>query len=143
MPLLKHRLITHADIAGQFNTERSTTPYQSQKYFAWYLCPAVVADEQVWLLVNVEFGYVELLADDNCTAADIEQAVLDVIELHQPDKDEQDNVSVRWNPDERTWHTADKIPEHVGPRYQQALALLDKCRDIDAAHDALEQLNHT
>lgn len=143
MSLLKHQLITHADMAGQFTVERSITPYQSKQGFAWYLCPAVVADEQVWLLVNVEFGYVELLADESCKAADIEQAVLDVIELHLPDKDEQDNVSVSLNPDEITWHTADKIPEHVGQRYQQALALLDECLDIDAAHDALEQLNDT
>ena len=143
MSLLKHQLITHADIAGQFTVESSITPYQSQQGFAWYLCPAVVADEQVWLLVNVEFGYVELLADDNCRASDIEQAVLDVIELHLPDEHQQDKVSVSWNPNQITWHTADKIPEHVRQRYQQALALLDSCRSIDAAEDALEQLNNT
>jgi len=104
--------------------------------------PAVVADEQVWLLVIVEFGYVELLADDSCTASNIEQAVLDVIELHLPDEDEQNNVSVSLKPNQITWHTADKIPEHVGQRYQQALALLDSCRNIDAAELALEQLNN-
>lgn len=143
MTLLKHQLITHADIAGLFSAERSITPYQSHKGFAWYLCPAVIADEQVWLLVNVEFGYVQLLADDSCTAADIEQAVLDVIELHLPDEQEQLNVSVSLKPNQITWHTADKIPEHVGQRYQQALVLLDSCLDILAAHDALEQLNDT
>ena len=84
-----------------------------------------------------------LLADDSGTAADIEQALLDVIELHLPDEHEQDNVSVSWNPNQITWHTADKIPEHVGQRYQQALALLDSCVDTLAAHDALEQLNDT
>ena len=59
------------------------------------------------------------------------------------DEHEEDNVSVSLNPNEITWHTADKIPEHVGLRYQQALALLDACVDIDAAEDALEQLNDT
>ena len=142
MSLLKHQLITHADIAGQFSTQRSITPYQSKQGFAWYLCPAVVADEQVWLLVNVEFGYVELLGDNIRAASDIEQAVLDIIERHLPDEHLQDNVSVNLNPNEITWHTADKIPEHVGQRYQQALALLDSCRNIDAAELALEQLNN-
>lgn len=111
--------------------------------FSWYLCPATVAGEQEWLLVNVEFGYVELLGDNIRAASDIEHAVLDIIERHLPDEHVQDNVSVSWNPNQITWHTADKITPFVGSRYQQALALLDECRDITAAEDALEHLNDT
>ena len=104
--------------------------------FSWYLCPVTVAGEQEWLLVNGEFGYVELV--DTCDAEAIEQAVFDVIELHLPDG--KDNVSVSFNPEHISWHTADKMPELVALRYQQALKLLDIHED---ATDELEQLNDT
>lgn len=138
-----NQIIFHQDIAALFSAERRITPYKPKQGFAWYLCPAVVADEQVWLLVNVEFGYVELLEGENCTAEAIEHAVLDVIEYHLPDEQEEDNVSVSLDPDSITWHTSDKILEQVGQRYQDALALLGTCLDIDAASDALEKLNDT
>lgn len=142
MSLLTNQIIFHQDLAGLFSDERSITPCDSTEGFAWYLCPAVLADEQVWLLVNAEFGYVELLEQVDFSAEAIEQALLDVIELHLPDEDEL-NVSVSLDPDDITWHTADKIPEHVAQRYQQALLLLDSCADILAALHALEQLNNT
>jgi hypothetical protein len=34
MSLLKHQLILYSDIAGQFNTQRSTTPYQKKLGFS-------------------------------------------------------------------------------------------------------------
>jgi hypothetical protein len=137
--MLSHQIILHPDTP--FTS--SFTPYERKVGFSWYLCPATVAGEQEWLLVNVEFGYVELLGDNIRAASDIEHAVLDIIERHLPDEHVQDNVSVSWNPNQITWHTADKITPFVGSRYQQALALLDECRDITAAEDALEHLNDT
>jgi hypothetical protein len=92
MPLLKHQLILHPDIVGQFALDKPVTPYERQVGFSWYLCPVSVANKQEWMLVNIEFGYCDLVESGN--AADIEQAVLDSIEHHLPDDREEDNVSV-------------------------------------------------
>lgn len=143
MTLLKHQIILHPDIVGQFALDKPITPYERHVGFSWYLCPVAVAGEQGWLLVNVEFGYCELVVEHSKTAADIEAAVLDVIEYHPPDDREEDNVSVSFDPVDITWHIADKMPEHVGLRYQQALKRLRKCKDISDAEDALESLNDT
>ena len=130
--MLSHQIILHPDTP--FTS--SFTPYERKMGFSWYLCPATVAGEQEWLLVNGEFGYVELV--DTCDAEAIEQAVLDVIEQHLPDG--KDNVSVSFDPEHISWHTADKMPEHVALRYQQALKLLGNHED---ATDELDQLNDT
>ena len=58
-----------------------------------------------------------------------------------PDERIEDNVSVSLNPADVSWHTADKMPEHVALRYQQAQAELARCRNVHDAEDALEQLN--
>lgn len=57
MPLLKHQLIFHPDIVSQFALDKPVTPYERRVGFSWYVCPARVAGEQEWLLVNIEFGY--------------------------------------------------------------------------------------
>ena len=141
MPLLNHQLILHPDIVGQFALDKSVSPYERQVGFSWYLCPVPVADTHEWLLINVEFGYCDLV--ESGSAADIEQAVLDAIDLHLPDDREEDNVSVSFDPDDISWHTADKMPEHVGLRYQQALELMRKCKDHLDATDEIERLNDT
>ena len=73
----------------------------------------------------------------------VEQALLNAIESHLPDDRDEDSVSVSLNPGDITWHTADKMPEHVGLRYQEAHKILRKCADIHDADDALEKLNET
>ncbi len=143
MSLLKNQIILHPDFVGQFSIDKPVTPYEHRVGFSWYLCPATVATQQVWLLVNIEFGYCELLDAPENTSADIEQCLLDVIERHLPDDREEDNVSVSLNPADVSWHTADKIPVHVGIRYQQATDVLHKCKDICDAEDALETFNDT
>ena len=45
MPLLKHQLILHPDIVGQFALDKPVTPYERQVAFSWYLCPVIVADQ--------------------------------------------------------------------------------------------------
>ena len=141
MPLLKHQLILHPDIVGQFALDKPVTPYERQVGFSWYLCPVIVADNSEWLLVNVEFGYCDLVEVNSVTA--VEQAALDSIEYHLPDDRDEDNVSVSFNPDDISWHTADKMPEHVAQRYQQALNLMRRCKDHFDAADAIERLNET
>ena len=140
MPLLKHQLILHPDIVGQFALDKPVTPYERQVAFSWYLCPVIVADNSEWLLVNVEFGYCDLVGKGNA-AVDIEEAVLDVIDCHQPYERDDDNVSVSFDPGDITWHTATKMPEHVGLRYQQALKLIRKYKDRWDAVDEIERLN--
>jgi len=45
--------------------------------------------------------------------------------------------------DDVSWHTATQIPEHVAQRYQRALKILRKSKDIHDADDALDKLNET
>lgn len=141
MPLLKHQLILHPDIVSQFALDKPVTPYERRVGFSWYLCPVTVANAQEWLLVNVEFGYCDLVESDSAT--DIEQSALDAIDLHLPTDRDDDNVSVSFNPDYISWHTADKMPEHVAKRYQQALTLIRQCENHLDAADEIEQLNET
>ena len=61
MPLLKHQLILHPDIVSQFELDKPVTPYERRVGFSWYLCPVTVANAREWLLVNVEFGYCDLV----------------------------------------------------------------------------------
>ena len=82
MSLLTNQIIFHQDLAGLFSDERRLTPYERKQGFAWYLCPAEVAAQQVWLLVNDEFGYVELVQDSDSDVSAIEQSVLDATEYH-------------------------------------------------------------
>ena len=96
--------------------------------------------ELEWLLINVEFGYCELVVSGK-VAADIEEAVLDTIEGHLPEDRDDDNVSVTFDLDDVTWHTADKMPEHVGLRYQQSLKCIRGYKDRWDAADEIERLN--
>jgi hypothetical protein len=73
MSLLTNQIIFHQDLAGLFSDERRITPYERKQGFAWYLCLAEVAAQQVWLLVNDEFGYVELLEHVDFSAGAVEQ----------------------------------------------------------------------
>jgi|GEM_PF-878167 len=141
MPLLSHQLILHPDIVGQFVLQKPVTPYERRVGFTWCVCPVKIANAREWLLVNVEFGYCALA--DSGSAADIEEAALAAIDLHLPDERTDDNVSVSFNPDDTSWHTADKMPEHVAKRYQQALKQIRKCMDSLDAEDEIEQLNDT
>lgn len=143
MPLLKHQLILHPDIVSQFALDKPVTPYERRVGFSWYLCPARVAGELEWLLVNIEFGYCQLVIAPAKSPAYITEAALTAIEHHMPDERDEDNVSVSLSGDDVTWHTATKMPEHVGLRYQQALKLIKKCKDVHDADDALDKLNDT
>jgi len=96
-------------MVGQLVLQKPVTPYERRVGFTWYLCPVKIANAQEWLLVNVEFGYCALA--DSGSAADIERAALAAIDLHLPDERNDDNVSVSFNPDDSSWHTADKMPE--------------------------------
>ncbi len=140
MALLKHQLVLHPEIVDQFTLSKPITSYQRQVGFSWYLCPLTVANKQEWLLINVEFGYCDLVESPN--PLEIEQDVLDSIEYHLPEDREQDNVSVSFDPDDVSWHTAEKMPEIVAQRYQQALKLMHKCKDHFDAADAIERLNN-
>jgi len=128
-------------MGGQLVLQKPVTPYERRVGFTWYLCLVKIANAQEWLLVNVEFGYCALA--DSGSAADIERAALAAIDLHLPDERNDDNVSVSFNPDDSSWHTADKMPEHVAKRYQQALKQIRKCMDSLDAEDKIEQLNDT
>ena len=76
MPLLKHQLILHPDIVGQFALDKPVTPYERQVAFSWYLCPVIVADNSEWLLVNVEFGYCQLVIAPDKTPNHIADAAV-------------------------------------------------------------------
>jgi hypothetical protein len=141
MALLKHQTILPPDTLAMFDIDKPVTPYEYRPGFSWFLCPITVADSQEWLLINVEFGYCDLIESNH--AEDLEQAVLDVIDLHLPDNREEDNVSVSFDPDDVSWHSADKMPEHVAQRYQQALKQTRRCKDSLQAEDEIEHLNHT
>ena len=143
MPLLKHQLILHPDIVGQFALDKPVTTYDRQVGFSWYLCPVIVADKSEWLLVNVEFGYCQLVIAPDKTPNHIADAAISAIEHHLPDDRDEDNVSVSLSSDDVSWHTATQMPEHVGLRYQEAHKILRKCADIHDADDALEKLNET
>ena len=124
MPLLKHQLILHPDIVGQFALDKPVTPYERQVAFSWYLCPVIVADNSEWLLVNVEFGYCQLVIAPDKTPNHIADAAISAIEHHLPDDRDEDNVSVSLSTDDVSWHTATQMPEHVGLRYQEAHKIL-------------------
>lgn len=143
MPLLKHQLILHPDIVGQFALDKPVTPYERQVGFSWYLCPVIVADNSEWLLVNVEFGYCQLVIAPEKTPLHIGDAAIRAIEDHLPEDRDEDNVSVSLSTDDVSWRTATQMPEHVGLRYQEAHKILRKCADIHDADDALEKLNET
>lgn len=143
MPLLKHQLILHLDIVGQFALDKPVTPYERQVGFSWYLCPVIVADKSEWLLVNIEFGYCQLVIAPDKTPNHIADAAISAIEHHLPDDRDEDNVSVSLSRDDVSWHTATQMLEHVGLRHQEALKILRKCSDIHNADDALEKLNET
>ncbi len=143
MPLLKHQLILHPDIVGQFALDKPVTTYDRQVGFSWYLCPVIVADKSEWLLVNVEFGYCQLVIAPEKTPLHIGDAAIRAIEDHLPEDRDEDNVSVSLSTDDVSWRTATQMPEHVGLRYQEAHKILRKCADIHDADDALEKLNET
>ncbi len=143
MALLKHQLILHPNIVGQFALDKPVTPYERQVGFSWYLCPVIVADKSEWLLVNIEFGYCQLVIAPDKTPNHIADAAISAIEHHLPDDRDEDNVSVSLSRDDVSWHTATQMFEHVGLRYQEALKILRKCSDIHNADDALEKLNET
>ena len=143
MPLLKHQLILHPDIVGQFALDKPVTPYERQVAFSWYLCPVIVADNSEWLLVNVEFGYCQLVIAPEKTPIHIADAAITAIEYHLPEGRDDDNVSVSLSGDDVSWHTADQMPEHAAQRYQQALRRVRTYLDIHAADDALDRLNAT
>ena len=141
MSILKHQIILHSDIVGQFSLDKPVTAYKHQLGFSWYLCPVTVADKPEWLLVNVEFGYCQLVIAPEKTPIYIGDAAITVIENHLPEARDDDNVSVSLSGDDISWHTANKMPEHVTKRYQQAVALLRSCKDLNDADDALDGLN--
>lgn len=143
MPLLKHQIILHPDLVGQFALDKPVTPWARRVGFSWYLCPVIVAGDPQWLLANAEFGYCRLVNALEKAFTEVEQAALNAIESHLPDKGDGNNVSVSFDTEDITWHTANKIPEHVGLRYQAALKSLGKCKDTAGAKDALEKLNNT
>ncbi len=141
--MLKHQIILHPDIANQFPGE--LPPYEWQAGFSWYLCPVTISGKSEWLLVNVEFGYCQLVTADGpitdgsiaSSMIDISDAAISAIEAHLPD--DEDNVSVSLSG--VTLHTADKIPEHVASRYMQAVKAVSKC-NYDA-EDVIDKLNDT
>lgn len=143
MTILKHQIVVHPDLAGPFASERSITPYERQDGFSWYLCPVVVADKSEWLLVNAEFGYCRLANASEKASSYVEQALLNAIESHLSDDRDEYSVSVSLNPGDITWHTADKMPEHVGLRYQQVLQRIRSFKDRWDAIDEIERLNDT
>ena len=98
-------------------------------------------EQSAWLLINVEFGYCHLVEMPNATALAIEEAAITAIDHHLPVDRDEDNVSVSFRASDVTWHTATKIPEHVGGRYQQAQRLLDKCVDRFDPEEAMDRLN--
>lgn len=100
-----------------------------------------MAGELEWLLVNIEFGYCALVIAPEKTPSYIVEAALTAIEYHMPDDRDEDNVSVSLSGDDVTWHTATKMPEHVGLRYQHAVKLIRKCKNVHDADDALDKLN--
>lgn len=143
MPLLKHQLILHPDIVGQFALDKPVTRYERQVGFSWYLCPVTVGNAQEWLLINIEFGYCQVVLAPQKNPLHIADAAISAIECHLPQDRDEDNVSVSLSGDDVTWHTATQMPEHVGQRYRQALKILRQCGDIHDADDALERLNDT
>lgn len=100
-----------------------------------------MGEDQEWLLINVAFGYCALVIAPEITALYIGDAAISAVEYHFPDEREEDNVSVSRSGDDVTWHTAEKMPEHVGLQYQQAQRRVGKCRTVHEADEALERLN--
>ena len=139
--MLKHQLILHQDVVAPFAAERSITPYARREGFSWHLCPAKVGHEHVWLLINGELGYISLIVADPVTADAIDHAAVETIEFLLPDDREDDNVSVSLDPADVSWHKSDRMPVHVGVRYDEALQLLARQRDLGHAEDALDDLN--
>lgn len=93
--MLKHQLLIHPDLHTQLPLSKPVMRYHHQPGFSWVVCPVVAAGEQSWLLINMEFGFCELV--EGITADDIEQSVLDVIELYLPHGRDDDNVSVSFD----------------------------------------------
>ena len=141
MALLKHQIVVLPEHVNRFAVDKPVTAYQQRPGFAWYLCPATVGDDQEWLLINVALGYCTLVIAPETTALDIGEAAIGAIEYHLPDEREEDNVSVSLSGDDVAWHTAERMPEHVGLQYQQAQRLVAKCQTVHEADEALEGLN--
>jgi len=144
MALLSHQLLIPADLAPTFESQRTLLPFDTfRRGFAWYLCPVVVANKQQWVLINVAFGFVQLVEEDEADtiANAVEKAVFDAIELALPNDREQDNVSVSFNPDDVLWHIAGKMPTHVGQQYQRVEKALRRCNDLYQVDSALEKIN--
>lgn len=98
-----------------------------------------VFEQSAWLLINVEFGFCQLVETPNAAALSVEEAAILAIDHHLPVDRDEDSVSFR--PSDVTWHTAEKIPEHVGMRYRQAQQLLGKCIDRFDPEEAMDRLN--
>lgn len=143
MGILTHQIITHPDYAEPFRHERSFTPYEPRVGFSWFLYPVTIAKASEWLLVNGEFGYCELVIAPSKDALHIGDTAISAVEYHLPADREEDNVSVSLSGDDVSWHTTEKVPEHVGKRCLMACALFERCRDINQADEALEALNDT
>lgn len=139
--MLKHQMLIHSDLHSQLDLIKPVTPYEHRPGFSWVVCPVMVAGEQSWLLINMEFGFCELV--EGITADDIEQSVLDVIELHLPHGRDEDNISVSFDPDHISWHTTDKLPDHAAQRYELVRKRLAKCKDLYMAEEAIDKLNLT
>lgn len=143
MTPLTHDVLIPADVAPHFAPQRTLRPFDGFRTgFSWCLCPVLVAGAQVWVLISVTVGWVERVEAVSLPSADaVEEAAFTPVDWVLPVEADAEQIGISFHPDDIRWYTADKIPPHVGERYQLAGRALRECRDLAEADVVINRLN--
>jgi hypothetical protein len=143
--MLKHQLVVHPHYVDRFVDGRSIGPYHREKGLSWYLWHAVYGDRvSCWVIISGEFGYVAL-AEAGSNPEEIEATVVDIIIDHLPEESLEHSLEeyahVSLETEDVKWCQSDRMPIHVGVRYQEAKELLLKQETYRQAVEAIDVLN--
>lgn len=143
MTPLTHDVLIPADVAPHFAPQRTLRPFDGFRTgFSWCLCPVLVAGAQVWVLISVTVGWVERVEAVSLPSADaVEEAAFTPVDWVLPVEADAEQIGISFHQDDIRWYTADKIPPHVGERYQLAGRALCECRDLAEADVVINRLN--
>lgn len=138
MSLLTHQIVVPSKVSDVI--DRSFTDGSLAHGFIWHLCPVVLAQEQLWVLVSAAVGYIQCI-EHEISAEAVEEAVANGIYCNEPPYRERECVSVNLNPKAMTWRIGDQMPVHLATQLKRLQKRLSTCKDLCDADEAIMALN--
>lgn len=126
----RHQIITTD--ASQFPSAR---PVAEQQDLNWFLCQLGSG----WVMINSEYGYVELIDNQTLTQAQAEASVFQIIRRHSLGDHLERHIGL--SADYVSWAVTDKLPSFVAHRYAEVKSLFDELGSLDGAWFRVQQLN--